>query len=68
MLTLFNGKDLKNDLQILPPHNKSLDTYEELWAQYQAYYEYIIEVQRESAAISSTISGGRSTFQSGSRP
>ncbi len=51
MLTLFNGKDLKNDLQILPPHNKSLDTYEELWAQYQAYYEYIIEVQRKCCNI-----------------
>lgn len=51
MLTLFNGKDLKNDLQILPPHNKTLETYEELWAQYQAYYEYIIEVQRKCCNI-----------------
>ncbi len=51
MLTLFNGKDMKNGLQLLPPHNKSLDTYEELWEQFKTYYEYIIEVQRKCCNI-----------------
>jgi len=50
-LVLFNGKDVKNHIQLLPPHNKSLDTYEELWAQFKEYYEYIIEVQRRCCNI-----------------
>lgn len=51
MLTLFNGKDGKNGLQLLPPHNKALDTYEELCEQFRAYYEYIINIQRRCCNI-----------------
>ena len=51
MLTLFNGKDMKSGLQLLPPHNKELNTYEALWDQFRAYYEYIIEVQRKCCNI-----------------
>lgn len=44
---LFNGYDNRKGIQVLPPHNKKLETYEELWEQYKAYYEYVINVQRK---------------------
>lgn len=50
-LVLFNGYDPKYELQLLPPHNKSLDTYEELWQTYCEYYEYVINVQRKCCNI-----------------
>lgn len=50
-LVLFNGRDEKFGVQILPPHNRPLDTYEALWAQFKRYYEQIIEIQRRCCNI-----------------
>lgn len=36
---LTNGYDHKASLQVYPPHNRKLQTYEELFAQFKAYYE-----------------------------
>ena len=41
-LVLDNGYDYKYDLQLFPPHNKKLDTYEELWETFCEYYKYCI--------------------------
>ncbi len=43
-VVLFNGKDPRTNIQVLPPHNKELNTYEEFWNQYKAYYEKVLEV------------------------
>lgn len=50
-LVLFNGKDIKSGIQLLPPHNKKLETYDELFDQFKKYYEYIIETQRKCCNI-----------------
>ncbi|WP_428565198.1 MAG: 4-hydroxyphenylacetate decarboxylase large subunit [Solidesulfovibrio sp. DCME] len=38
-LTIFNGQDQRTKEQVVPPHNKALDTYEELWAEFKNYWE-----------------------------
>ena len=43
-VVLFNGVDPRTGIQVLPPHNKELNTYEELWEQYKAYYAMILDV------------------------
>lgn len=35
---LFNGKDMRTGAQVFAPHNKTLSTYEELWAVFQDYF------------------------------
>lgn len=41
---LFNGADPRTGLQIFEPHNKKLQTYDELWEQYKAYWHKTVEV------------------------
>ncbi len=48
---LFNGKDMRTGLQVFPPHNKELKTYEELWEQYKTYYEMLLDVTVKSGNI-----------------
>lgn len=43
-LVLNNGKDDRTGTQIFEPHNKNLETYEELIATFKTYYETTIEV------------------------
>ena len=38
-LTLFNGKDMRTGEQVYEPHNKKLETYDELWEQYKKYWQ-----------------------------
>ncbi|PAB57850.1 4-hydroxyphenylacetate decarboxylase large subunit [Anaeromicrobium sediminis] len=38
-LVLSNGKDHRTGIQVYPPHNKKLHTYEELWKVFKNYYE-----------------------------
>ncbi|MBF0547953.1 MAG: 4-hydroxyphenylacetate decarboxylase large subunit [Candidatus Riflebacteria bacterium] len=42
-LTLMNGYDNRNNLQILPPHNMPLSTYSELWEAFTKYFELTID-------------------------
>ena len=42
-LVLFNGFDLRTNKQVVPPHNKKLETYEEMWEVYKHYYEIIVD-------------------------
>ena len=42
-LALFNGYDHRLKFQVLPPHNKSLETYEELWEVFKDYYKITID-------------------------
>lgn len=42
-LVLFNGYDYRTKSQVLPPHNKGLSTYEELWETFKEYYEIIVD-------------------------
>lgn len=44
-LVLFNGQDMRTGIQLLPPHDKKLETYEEFWEQYKEYYEFIVGIQ-----------------------
>lgn len=41
---LFNGYDNRIGIQVYPPHNKKLETYEELWETYKEYYEMTVDV------------------------
>lgn len=41
---LFNGLEPRTGIQVYPPHNKKLETYEEVFAQFKEYYEYTIDV------------------------
>lgn len=43
-LTLFNGVDQKTGEKVFEPHNQSLDTYEELWEQYKAYWKEAVNI------------------------
>jgi 4-hydroxyphenylacetate decarboxylase large subunit len=43
-LVLTNGKDCRNGIQVYPPHNKKLETYEELWQQFKEYYALTCKV------------------------
>lgn len=38
-LTLFNGQDQRTKEQVYPPHNRTFNTYEELWDQYKKYWQ-----------------------------
>ncbi len=42
-MVLTNGYDARTGLQVLPPHNKKLETYEELVGQFKAYYEIVVD-------------------------
>ncbi|MBB6215130.1 4-hydroxyphenylacetate decarboxylase large subunit [Anaerosolibacter carboniphilus] len=37
-LVLTNGYDHRTNIQVYPPHNKALKSYEELWETFQDYY------------------------------
>jgi len=43
-LTLYNGVDQKTGEMVFAPHNKALDTYEELWEQYKAYWQEAVAI------------------------
>lgn len=43
-LVLMNGKDHRTGIQVLKPHNKKLETYEELFDIFKEYYEKSVEV------------------------
>lgn len=40
---LTNGKDERTGIQVYPPHNKKLETYEELWETFKEYYSMTID-------------------------
>ena len=42
-MVLTNGYDRRIDLQVLPPHNKTFKTYEELYEQFLEYYDIVID-------------------------
>lgn len=42
-LVLTNGKDERTGIQVYPPHNKKLQTYEELWETFKEYYEMTVD-------------------------
>lgn len=37
-LVITNGKDYRTNIQVYPPHNKKLESYEEFWNIYKEYY------------------------------
>ncbi|MHC1758899.1 MAG: 4-hydroxyphenylacetate decarboxylase large subunit [Negativicutes bacterium] len=42
-MVLFNGKDHRTGLQVLPPHNKKLETFKEVVVQFKEYYETVVD-------------------------
>lgn len=38
-LVITNGKDYRTNIQVYPPHNKKLESYEEFWNTYKEYYD-----------------------------
>lgn len=42
-LVLTNGYDQRTKLQVLPPHNKELSSYEELQSVFADYYEQVVQ-------------------------
>ncbi|MBE6067664.1 MAG: 4-hydroxyphenylacetate decarboxylase large subunit [Clostridium lundense] len=38
-LVVTNGKDYRTNIQVYPPHNKKLESYEEFWNTYKEYYD-----------------------------
>lgn len=42
-MVLFNGVDPRTGIQVLPPHNRELKTYEDFWDQYKKYYAKTLE-------------------------
>jgi 4-hydroxyphenylacetate decarboxylase large subunit len=40
---LFNGYDQRLGEQLYPPHNRALDTFEELWQTFKEYYEMTVD-------------------------
>lgn len=50
-VVLFNGVDPRTGIQVLPPHNRTLATYEEFWNVYKQYYERVLEVTVKAANI-----------------
>lgn len=50
-VVLFNGTDPRTGIQVLPPHNKELSSYEEFWEVYKEYYAMILEVTVKAANI-----------------
>jgi len=43
-LTLFNGVDPRTGEKVYEPHNKKLETYEEVWEQFKLYWQKTCEV------------------------
>lgn len=43
-LTLFNGQDQRTGEQVYAPHNKKLETYDELWEQFKLYWQETVDV------------------------
>jgi 4-hydroxyphenylacetate decarboxylase large subunit len=43
-LVLFNGVDPRTKEKVYEPHNRKLDTYEELWDQFKLYWQKTCEV------------------------
>jgi 4-hydroxyphenylacetate decarboxylase large subunit len=43
-LVITNGKDHRSGIQVYPPHNKKLETYEELLEQFKEYYALTCDV------------------------
>jgi 4-hydroxyphenylacetate decarboxylase large subunit len=43
-LVLTNGKDYRTGMQVYPPHNKKLETFEELFETFKQYYEEAIRI------------------------
>lgn len=43
-LVLFDGVDQRTGQRVFAPHGKKLETYEELWGQYQAYWDKAVDV------------------------
>ncbi|MBN1140047.1 MAG: 4-hydroxyphenylacetate decarboxylase large subunit [Anaerolineae bacterium] len=43
-LVLFDGMDLRTGLRVFPPHGKSLQTYDELFEQFKAYFSQAVKV------------------------
>lgn len=42
-LVLTNGLDERTGIQVYPPHNKKLETYEEVWETFKEYYSMTID-------------------------
>jgi len=42
-LTLFNGVDQRSGEQVFQPHNKQLETYDDLWEQFKLYWQETVE-------------------------
>ena len=42
-LVLFNGFDPRTQRQVVPAHDRQLDSYAELWQTYKEYYEIIVD-------------------------
>jgi 4-hydroxyphenylacetate decarboxylase large subunit len=42
-LTLFNGVDQRTGDQVFPQHNRNLETYEQLWDQFKAYFRIAVD-------------------------
>lgn len=43
-LVLTNGKDYRTGIEVYPPHNKKLETFEELLETFKQYYENTIQI------------------------
>jgi 4-hydroxyphenylacetate decarboxylase large subunit len=43
-LVLANGKDYRTGIEVYPPHNKKLETFEELLETFKQYYEATIQI------------------------
>ncbi|MBN2433142.1 MAG: 4-hydroxyphenylacetate decarboxylase large subunit [Acidobacteria bacterium] len=43
-LVIFNGVDKRTGIKVFEPHNKKLDTYEELFEQYKIYWDKAVDV------------------------
>ena len=43
-ITLFNGCDGRTGEKVFEPHNRKLETYDELWDQFKLYWQKAVEV------------------------
>lgn len=43
-LVLFNGEDKRAGIKVFEPHNKKLDTFEELFEQFKIYWDKAVDV------------------------
>jgi 4-hydroxyphenylacetate decarboxylase large subunit len=46
-MVLFNGFDQRTGIQVFEPHNKKLESFDEIWEIYKDYYAQTIEVLRK---------------------